>query len=331
MEESRHGSRASAGGRGGRTGSSVSGPAVSPPQAAILPGIVIPLSGAPEGVAIDAAGMVAVSVRNPAAVVLFPINEPLARHTVPLGGSASRLSLASPSGPLLVPESTANTFVELSLPGGTSTESIPAGRGPTNAVALGSGTVAVVDQPGGSVQLISNGRVQRTIDAPGKPGDLAANPDGSGFVVLASRSRTLTEYTAAGNEVGQAPAGVNPTHVVAGSGGLYWVADTARGSVVGFKLGAHGPVRVTTINVGGPGSRPYGLAFDAARGTLWVTLTGANQLIGLHLLGTQVQGRTTDATVRQPNSVAVAPGSGAVVVTGSTPQGQVQFFGVQAS
>ncbi|MBO0694367.1 MAG: hypothetical protein J2P58_15790, partial [Acidimicrobiaceae bacterium] len=106
---------------------------------------------------------------------------------------------------------------------------------------------------------------------------------------------------------------------------------TGDGSVLGFRLGAHGPIRVASIQVGSPASRPYGLAFDSARDTLWVTLTGTNQLVGLHLSGDQVLRRTTDTTVRQPNSVAVVPGSGSVVVTGSTPQGQVQFFGVQAS
>lgn len=323
------GPRPAGGGAGAVT--ALRGPAVSPPQAAILPGIVIPLDGAPEGVAVDAAGTVAVSVRNPAAVVLFPINEPMARHTVPLSGAARHLSLAGPSGPLLVPEATGNTLIEVGLPVGTNEEAIPIGRGPQEAVALGADTLVVVDQPGGTVRLVRDGRVVRTVSAPGRPGDVAASPDGTGFVVLASRNGTLTEYTATGDVVGHTRAGVGPTHVVAGGGGLYWVVDTAAGSVLGFRPGPHGPVRVATLPVGQSGSRPYGLAFDSARDTLWVTLTGTNQLLGLHLRGDQVVGRTTYTTVRQPNTVAVQPSSGAVVVTGSTPQGQVQFFGVQAS
>lgn len=314
-----------------RTASTPSGPAVSPPQAAIQPGIVTSLSGMPEGVAVDGEGTVAVSVRDPAAVVLFQINEPLARRTVPLSGSGRHLSLAGPSGPLLVPESTANTFAELSLPAGTTEATIPVGHGPAQAVALGADTVVVADQSGGLLRLIRGGRVAHTIRAPGRPGDVAASTDGTDFVVVGTRSRTLTEYTAQGNEVGSARAGADPTHVVTGNDGLYWVVDTGAGSVLGFRLGARGPIHVATVPLGGPASRPYGIAFDAARDILWVTLTGTNQLVGLHLDGDQVSSRTTDTTVRQPNSVAVAPGSGTVVVTGSTRQGQLQFFGLQAS
>ena len=317
--------------RGVRTVSTSSGPAVSPPQAAILPGIEVPLAGTPEGVAVDSSGIVAVSVRNPAAVVLFPINEPLIRHTVPLTGSGRHLSLAGPSGPLLVPEATGNAVAELSLPSGTSEATIPVGRGPQQAVALGTDTVVVADQQAGTLRIVRGGQVTGTIRSPGRPGDLAASPDGTHFVVVGSRSRTLTEYAADGSKVGSVRAGVNPTHVVAGNDGLFWVVDTGSGSVLGFQLGAKGPVRVATIPVGSVQSRPYGLAFDPARDTLWVTLTGTNRLVSLKLSGLAVQSRTSQITVRQPNSVAVVPGSGSVVVTGSTPQGQLQFFGVSAS
>ena len=111
--------------------------------------------------------------------------------------------------------------------------------------------------------------------------------------------------------------------MVAGDGGIFWVADTNGAAVLGFELGPRGPVQVATIPVG---SHPYGLAFDADRDTLWVTITGADQLVGLHLIGRSVASRTVYDTVRQPNTVAVDEATGELVVTGSTEPGQLQFL-----
>jgi DNA-binding beta-propeller fold protein YncE len=152
---------------------------------------------------------------------------------------------------------------------------------------------------------------------------VAANPDGTLALVVGVRARRITEYRIDGAVVGSANCGAGPTHVVAGDDGLYWVADTNGGAVLAFRLGPHGPVQVATIPVG---SRPYGLAFDAARQTLWVTLTGSNQLVGLRLNGRSVVASSTFPTVRQPNSVAVDEATGEVVVTGSDAPGQVQLL-----
>lgn len=59
------------------------------------------------------------------------------------------------------------------------------------------------------------------------------------------------------------------------------------------------------------------MAYDNHRSTLWVTLTGSDELLGLHLRGTTVTSRTTYATVQQPNTVAVDNLTGELVVTGS--------------
>jgi len=74
------------------------------------------------------------------------------------------------------------------------------------------------------------------------------------------------------------------------------------------------------------GTKPYGIAWDERRSTLWVTLTGSNQLVGLHLAGTSVQSRITYDTVQQPNTVAVDDATGEVVVTGSAPPGALQLI-----
>lgn len=298
-------------------------PAVSPPAQGVLPGTVIAFAGAPEGIAIDATGEVAVDVRNPDGVVLFTIDSPSDRRTVLMGGSARHLDLVGPNGPLLVADETDNTFVELALPDGRILESVPVGDHPHEAVEVGSATIFVGDELANTIHMIEDGRVARVVPAPLQPGGLAANPAGTRAVVVGVRGRRISEYTATGDLVGTANCGAGPTHVVTGDDGLFWVADTNGGDVLAFDLGPHGPVQVATIRVG---SHPYGLAFDTQRDTLWVTITGADQLLGLHLRGSKVASRTTYDTVRQPNTVAVDKATGELIVTGSTQPGQLQFL-----
>ena len=298
-------------------------PAVSPPAVASLPGTVLTVGGTPEGVAVDASGEVALNVHRPDGVVLFSIAAPQSRRLIALGGTARHLMLAGADGPLLVPDESDDRLVELSLPGGQVEASVPVGRQPHDAVALASGTVLVADELANTVDFVQGGRVTHVVAAPLQPGGVAANPDGSLAVVVGVRARRLTEYRVDGRVVGSANCGAGPTHVVSGDDGLYWVADTNGGAILGFTLGAHGPTQVAAIPVG---SRPYGLAFDASRDTLWVTLTGSNQLVGLHLKGRAVQSRTTYPTVRQPNTVAVDEATGELVVTGSAAPGQLQLL-----
>jgi streptogramin lyase len=146
-------------------------------------------------------------------------------------------------------------------------------------------------------------------------------------VAVGVRGRRITEYTATGNLIGSANCGAGPTHVIAGNDDMFWVNDTNGGAILGFLLTSHGPHQVARIPTG-VGSKPYGIAFDTNRHTLWVTLTGRNQLLGLTFDGTHVTKRATYETVRQPNTVAVDEKTGELVVTGSTQgdTGQLQFL-----
>jgi DNA-binding beta-propeller fold protein YncE len=296
-------------------------PAVSPPAQAQLPGTIVPLGGAPEGVAIDQAGVVGVNVRGPDALVLFPLATPTDRRLVSLGGSARHLTLAGIDGPFLVPDESNDQLVEVASSGAI-VQSVPVGRQPHDAIAVGA-SIFVADEFGNTIHIISAGRVVRVVPAPLQPGGMAASPDGSTMLAVGVRGRRITEYRQDGTIVGSANCGAGPTHAVTGNGGFYWVADTNGGAVLGFRMGPRGPVQVATIPVG---SRPYGIAFDASRSILWVTLTGSNQLVGLRLDGKSVVHRVTFATVRQPNTVAVDAASGEVVVTGSGTQGSLQII-----
>lgn len=299
-------------------------PAISPPLIATPAGAVFALGGAPEGAVILSGGLVAIAVRNPDGLVVFDLSAPDQRRLVPLNGAARHLELAGPDGPVLVPQETNDRLVEVALPSGDLVRSVPVGRQPHDAAVARSGRIFVGDELVNTVHLIDPDGTATVLAGPVQPGGLAASPDGSTVVVVGVRGRQLMAFRADGRVIGTASCGVGPTHVTAGGGGVFWVADTNGGAVLGFRIGSHGPRQVARIVVG---DRPYGLAYDPARNTLWVTLTATNQLVGLDLRDTTVVHRVTYQSVRQPNSVTVDSATGMLVVTGSEPAGSVEVIG----
>ncbi len=303
-------------------------PAVSPAVAVPPAGVVLPLAGGPEGIVVDDSGDAAVNVRQPDALVVFNLAEASERRTFPLPGSARHLALAGLDGPVLVPGESDDRLAVVALPSGQVTQSIPVGRQPHDAIAVGAGALWATDEFGNSIHVVRNGVTTQVVPAPLQPGGLAASDDGSVVVAVGVRGRRISAYRGDGSLIGTANCGAGPTHAVTGTGGLYWVVDTDGGAVLAFRVDGQGPRQVARIPVG---AKPYGVAYDGRRTTLWVTLTGSNQLVGLHLQGTTVRSRTTYATVQQPNTVAVAESTGEVVVTGSTPNGALQFIGSKAA
>lgn len=298
-------------------------PALSPPAHDNLPGTIVPQPGAPEGVVVVRSGTVAVSLRNPNQLVLFNLATPDQRRLVPLTGSARHLFLGGPDGPVLVPQESDDRFVKVGLPDGQVLESVAVGRQPHDSIAVGPDSVFVADELADTIHIVRQGAVARVVPAPLQPGGMAASADGSIMVTVGVRGRRITAYRTDGSILGSANCGAGPTHAVTGSGGLFWVVDTDGGAVLGFRVGSHGPRQVARIPVG---TKPYGVAYDDGRSTLWVTLTGTDQLVGLHLKGTSVASRDTYDTVQQPNTVAVDDATGALVVTGSLPDGTLQFI-----
>ncbi|MDP9074714.1 MAG: hypothetical protein M3N98_11170 [Actinomycetota bacterium] len=296
---------------------------MAPPAKPILPGTVLALDGAPEGVAVVADGTVAVSVRGPDGIVVFNLATPTERRLVPLGGTARHLFLAGAHGPLLIPVESDDTFVEMSLPQTQVLQSVRVGRQPHDSIAVGPDTVFVADELANTIHIVAHGHVTAVVTAPLQPGGMAASADGSVVVTVGVRGRRITAYRPDGTILGSANCGDGPTHAITGSDGLYWVVDTNGGALLGFRVDAHGPVQVARLSVG---DRPYGIAYDSRRSTLWVTLTGRNQLVGLQLRGTSVISQSSYDTVRQPNTVAVDDTTGTLIVTGSTPHGAVQLI-----
>jgi DNA-binding beta-propeller fold protein YncE len=192
--------------------------------------------------------------------------------------------------------------------------------------------------------------VRRTVPLPGsvrhlqlaRPGGPVLVPVESANEVLAvslpdGRVRTTRvrkqphDATAAGadvvvgNEFGNSlkrtavvPAGAGPTHGQLISANRLAVVDTRGGALLLFAVNPLRPVGRLAL----PGT-PYGMAMDPATGTLWVTLTARNQVVGIDVRTDRPRVIATYPTVRQPNTVAVSRGSDVLWITG-TAEGMVQ-------
>jgi hypothetical protein len=294
-------------------------PAVAPA------GRVVPLPSVPEGIVVGDSGVAAVAVRNPGAVVLVDARNGAVRQTVPTDGAARHLSLAGPAGPVLVPLETTNRLVVLNLADGAVVSTTPdVGRQPHDAVRTADGTIVVTNERGGGVVFVRDGAVVGTVPAgPPQPGGVAAVGD---YAAVADvQGNGVWVYDGPGRrQVAQASVGTKLTHAAALSGDLAAFADTDGDAVYIERIGS----QVTEVaRIESPG-KPYGLAYDAARRLLFVTLTATNELQVIdvadaakpRLLGVL-------PTVQQANSVAVEPRSGDVLITGSGARGSLQIVG----
>lgn len=289
-------------------------PATAPPVAQRPAGRVAALPGSPEGLAVDARdGILAVGIRQPAGVALVNAATGRERRLIRLPGAPRHLELAGPAGPLLAPLEDADRLAQIALPGGAVTADTRVGRHPHDAAADGSLTF-VGNEYASTVSLIRGGRQIRVEPGPLQPGGVAA--DGSFVLVVGVRGRRVEAYSASGRILGTAPAGVGPTHVQAGPGHRFYVADTEGGAILIFRVSATGPHPAGSART--ERGRPYGIAVDRRHGLVYVTLTATNRLESFRISGGGLVPDQTWPTVRQPNSVAVDEATGRLFVAGRT-------------
>ena len=287
-------------------------PATAPPVAQRPAGRVVTLAGGPEGLAVNARdGILAVGIRQPAGVALVDAATGRERRIVRLPGAPRHLELAGPAGPVLAPLEDADRLAQIALPGGAVTADTRVGRHPHDAAADGS-LIFAGNEYASTVSLIRGRKQIGAEPAPLQPGGVAAG--GSFVLVVGVRGRRVAAYSAAGRILGSAPAGVGPTHVQAGRGGLFYVADTEGDAVLTFRVSVTGPHQAATVRT--QAGTPYGIAADRRRGLVYVTLTGTNRLESFRVSGTSLVPDQTWPTVRQPNSVAVDEATGRLFITG---------------
>ncbi len=285
-------------------------PADSPPPRARPAGAVARLDGGPEGMAfVPGADLLAVALRAPNRLAFVDPRSLEVVRAFPLPAPARHLGLGPAGQAVVVPDEASDTVLRIS-PGAGVVSITEVGKHPHDATAA-AGRVFIADEHSDQVSVLRRGRVIATLGAPQQPGGIAAV--GNRFVVLvAVAERVLQVYDArALEELGAVSAGVGPTHVVT-AGDRAFVADTQGGRIRVFRV-AEEPAEIATAPA--PGA-PYGIAVDPARDRLWVTLTAKNRLAEYDIDGDRPRLVATFPTVRQPNSVAVDPRSGAAFVAG---------------
>lgn len=286
-------------------------PATAPATSAAPAGTAVPVGEGPEGIVFDpTTNLVAVAVRNPDRLLLLDPDTLAVRRTVSLPGSVRHLQLARAGGPVLVPAESANQLVEVSLPGGT-TRATDVLKQPHDATAGGNGDVVVGNEFGKSISIVHNGTVLATVRGLKQPGGVIGY--GNDVAVVDVGAFTLSTYDlTTDRRIAIVGAGKGPTHGVLVSGNRVIVSDTRGDAMLVYRLDPLKQIGRLAL----PGT-PYGLAVDASTATVWVTLTARNQLVGLDVSGAVPRVIARYATVQQPNTVAVAPGSHRIWVTGT--------------
>jgi DNA-binding beta-propeller fold protein YncE len=149
------------------------------------------------------------------------------------------------------------------------------------------------------------GRTVPLTSARAGAGVVATVDGGRATAVLSPRERVLV----VGDE--RAAAGVGPTRVVAGRGGLIYVLDTGADGLLVYELR---PRLHLTRRLPILGS-PYGIASDPVNQRLWVTTTKTNRLVEL-ADGARPHRLRSFPAVREPDTVTVDPQRHRVYVTG---------------
>jgi len=272
---------------------------------------VVSVGDAPEGIVYDArTGLVAVAVRDPDRLVLLDGQTLQITAEIPLAGHARHLQLVAPGGPVLVPEEDRNQLAVIALPTGSSparTTLIRTGTSPHDATAVSGGYVTG-NEFGRSITIARSGRAPQTVGGVEQPGGVIGL--GDRVAVVDVKAYTLSTFAVDdGRRLALVDAGAGPTHGVRAADGSLLVADTRGNAVLTFDSGS----LALRGHLALPGS-PYGLAADPDHPLVWVTLTGRNQVVGIDVTGPRVVARL--ATVAQPDSVAVAPGSHTIWIAG---------------
>ncbi len=289
-------------------------PQAAPPQTAPIPGRLVPVGKAPEGVVVDAATRtVAVAKRDPNELVLLNADTGQELKRVPLPGFVRHLQLADPGGPVLVPVESANALVRVELPNGRALPQIVTGIVPHDAAQADNGTVLVANEHGGTVTVLRGLETVKVFADSVQPAGLAAVGQSVGLIDV--RKNDLTIYDAQNlSIVGSTPAGDGPTHLVADKHGRLIAADTRGNKVRLFKPL---PTPHQVGEVAQPGG-PYGITYDPTRDQLWVASSGTNEVIGYDMSQATPREVRRVPTVQNPYTLGVDANTGRLFIAGVT-------------
>ncbi|MGX7828267.1 YncE family protein [Actinokineospora sp. 24-640] len=228
-----------------------------------------------------------------------------APRTVALPGPVE--TLTTDDGALLAAVPSKNLLVRVD-PGTATTTKVSVEGGPAAAARHPAGTlVAVRDTKG--VVVIGADDARKTFSGGLLSADQVYAVGDQAMVLDRLRNAVFRVDFADGDVEEGLRAGQGSTNGVVDRFGRVLVVDTRGNALLAFGmepllLRQRYPV---------PGS-PYGIAYDATRDLAWVTLTATNEVVGFDVAGGEPQERYRFPTVGQPDSVAVDPADGRVVV-----------------
>ena len=170
-------------------------PQSAPAPTGPVPGRLVPVGAAPEGVVVDAVTRtVAVAKRNPNELVLINADTGAITGRTPLPGFVRHLQLAAPGGPVLVPVESANALVRVDLPAGRAEPQIVTGTVPHDAAQAQNGYVFVANEHGGTVTVLRGDEMIKVFTGSVQPAGMA--PVGLSMGMLDVRKNDLTVYDA---------------------------------------------------------------------------------------------------------------------------------------
>jgi DNA-binding beta-propeller fold protein YncE/predicted small lipoprotein YifL len=289
-------------------------PGRAPVPTAAPAGRVVAVGPAPEAVAVDpATGRVAVGLRRASQLALVDGRSGRVVRRIGLPAAPRHLAPAESGAAVLVPAERADRLLVVGFADGAILQDIVVGDFPHDATAA-SGRVFVGDEAANTMSVLRHGRREARVRVATQPGGLTGAGGGRFVAVVSVRERVLELFDARTlRRVGRAPAGVGPTHVAPGGDAWLYVTDTRGGALLVYRIA---PELELVRRLHLPGA-PYGIAADAVRKRLWITLTARNEVVELPAHGRPHVLRRLP-TVRQPNGVAVDPRSGRVFVSGLT-------------
>ncbi len=292
-------------------------PLSAPPTGVAPEGTVVPSPGLGSALAL-APGVLAALARDGRSVSLFATAD-LAVPPIVVATPRLRAITADRDGFVAVgPDS----VVRIAPTGTTTVRAL--GR-PGSAVAVDRGEVFVGTDHGHL--LVLDESLKQTHDVGGlvrvDAVAIAHRDDHRQIVVLDRAQSLVTTVDPDRTERGAAlRAGNGATTMIADQFGRFLVANPRDGQLLGF----YGDPLIMRFRFP-VADGPYGLSYDTRRNLLWVSETAANRLVAYDLATGEPHERARVATVRQPDSIVVDPGSGAVFVLSATGDGLQRVSG----
>jgi len=168
------------------------------------------------------------------------------------------------------------------------------------ASARAGGRTFTVDRAADRVRVDGSGELATALE----PASITSAAGGSQVAVLSVRARVLELFDARTlRRVGRADAGSGPVQVASNGANYLYVTDAIGGSVLVFNTR---PALHLVRRYGLEGA-PWGIAHDARRARLWVTLAKADRLVEM-TSGRRIRRLRDAATVPEPTAVAVDAG-----------------------